>query len=133
MASLIVNQGLQRLGDTISQTSGYSSSRYVRTMAFDDSSSALAAGTTTLGSPTNVVDQAFDSTPTRSAQTVSHVTTLATGAGNFTIRRITLHDDTAANVTGSSSTLFGGVDGQSLTKTSDFTLEATLSLAYTSV
>jgi len=47
--------------------------------------------------------------------------------------RVSLHNDTAANVTGSSTTLVAGIDGQSLTKTSDFTLAITVKITYTSV
>ena len=130
MAAKIVNQGLNRIADTASQTSGYSAARYIRTMAIDDSSSAFAAGTTTLGSPSNLYDAAFDATPTRSGQVVSHVMTVPTGSGNFTIRRVSLHDDTAANVTGSSTTLVGGIDGLSLGKTSDFTVTLTVRITY---
>lgn len=133
MSAIVCNQGLQRAGDTISQTAGYASARFVRSMAWDDSATALIAGTTTLGSPGNEFDQAFDATPIRTAQTVAHLSTIPTGSGNYQIKRITLHDDTAANVTGSSATVFAGVDGQALTKTVDFTLASTLSLAYTSV
>ena len=130
MAAKIVNAGLNRIADTASQTSGYSASRYIRVMAIDDSATAFTAGATTLGSPSNVYDAAFDGTPTRSSQTVSHVMTVPTGSGNFTIRRISLHDDTAANVTGSSTTLVGGIDAQSLTKTSDFTITFTVRILY---
>ena len=99
-------------------------------MAVDDSGTAFAAGTTTLGSPTNLFDQAFDSAPTRSGQVVTHVTTIAAGNGNFTIQRVSLHDDTVANVTGTSTTVVAGIDGLSLTKTSDFSLSITLKLTY---
>ena len=133
MAAIVVDQGLNRIADTASQTSGYSASRYIRTMAIDDSATAFTAVTTTLGSPSNLYDQAFDSAPTRSGQVVTHVTTIAAGNGNFTIRRTSLHDDTTANVTGSSTTLVAGIDGLSLTKTSDFTLSLTLRLTYANV
>lgn len=141
MASRVVLQGLQRIADTASQTSGYSSARYIRTMSWDIGTTGFAAGHTKLNdsadvgatSNTHYFDQAFGATPTRSAEIVSHVSTLAVGDGNFLIKRVALHDDTAANVTNSSTTLVAGVDGQSLTKTSDFTLATTLSLAYTNV
>lgn len=133
MAAIVVNQGLNRIADTASQTSGYSASRYIRTMAVDNSGTAFTAGTTTLGSPTSQFDKAFDSTPTRSGQVVTHVTTLAAGEANFTITRTSLHDDTTTNVTGSSTTLVAGIDGLSLTKTSDFSLAITLRLTYANV
>lgn len=102
-------------------------------MSWDDSSNALAAGDTAAnsgGAVTNFYDQAFDSTPTRSSQTITHVSTIPVGSGNFTIRRILMHDNTAANVSSSSASLVCGVDGQSLAKTSDFTLATTLNLLY---
>ena len=105
-------------------------------MSVDDGSVAFAAGHTALnsgGAITNEYDQVLDATPTRSAQTITHVMTIPVGSGNFTIRRIALHDDTAANVTTSSSTLCVGIDGQALQKTSDFTLQFTVNLIYTSI
>ena len=136
MANLIVSQGLQRIADTISRTSGYSVSRYIQTLSIDDSAVAFTAGDTALnsgGAVTNEFDVAFDSTPTRSGQTVTHLATIPTGSGNFTIKRIALHDDTAANVTSSSTTLVGGVDGQTLVKTSSFSITFTLTILYTNV
>jgi len=104
-------------------------------MSVDDSANAFAATDTALnsgGAVTNAFDQALDSTPTRSNQTISHVMTIATGSGNFTIRRVALHDNTAANVTTSSTSLVAGIDGQSITKTADFTLAITVQITYTS-
>lgn len=105
-------------------------------MAVDDATEAFQAADTKLDDGTGYTqefDAAFDSTPTESGQTITHIMTIPTGSGNFTIKRISLHDDTAANVSGTSTTLVGGVDGQSLTKTSDFTLAITMKLTYTSV
>jgi len=136
MASLIVNQGLQRIAINASQATAFSSSRFIQSMSVDDATGAFAAANTKLDDGagfTQEFDAAFDSTPTRSNQTISHVMTIPTGSGNFTIRRVALHDDTAANVTSSSTTLVGGVDNQSLTKTSDFTLAITMRITYTSV
>lgn len=130
MAKKITDQGLQRLADTVSQTAGYNAARYIRTLAIDDSASAFTAGATTLGSPANMFDVAFDATPTRAGLVVSHVATIPTGSGNFTIKRISLHDDTVANVTGSSTTLVAGVDGHSIVKTSDFSLTLTVNITY---
>lgn len=135
MAAKIVDQGLQRIAVTASQvTAGgppaYDAARYIRTMAVDDSASAFTAGTTTLGSPSNLFDLAFDGAPTRSGLIVTHIATVPTGNGNFTIRRVSLHDDTVANVTGSSSTLVAGIDGLALTKTSDFSLAITMRITY---
>lgn len=133
MASLVVNRGLLRIGQQAFQSTNYNVARYVRTMSVDDSATALVAGATTLGSPTNQFDQAFDATPTESSQTIICVMTIPTGSGNFTIRRITEHDDTTANVTGASTTLVSGVDNQTLTKTSEFSLAFTKNFTFTSV
>ena len=135
MAAKIVNRGLLRIGQQASQSTNYNVARYIRTMSVDDSSNAFAAGDTALnsgGAVSNEYDQALDATPTETGTaTIVHISTIPTGSGNFTIRRIALHDDTAANVTTSSTTLVGGIDGQSLTKTSNFTLAITLRITYT--
>lgn len=133
MASIVVNRGLLRIGQQAFQSTNYSVSRYIQVMSVDDSVTALAAGTTTLGSPTNEFDAVFNSTPTESGQTITCIMTIPTGSGNFTIRRLCEHDDTATNVTGSSTTLVSGVDAQTLTKTSDFSLAVTKQFTFTSV
>lgn len=142
MASLVVNNGLQRIAVQASQaTAGsgptYSATRHIQTMSIDDSTVAFAAGDTALntgGAVTNEFDQILTAgTVVRTGQTVPHQTIVPTGSGNFTTKRIALHDDTAANVTTSSATLCSGVDGQTLTKTTDFTMQPTLSYLYTSV
>lgn len=136
MAAIVVNQGLQTIGERasfVTPTFGR-----IQTISVDDQSSAFLATDQDLDragglTVTNMFDQAISPDPTRSSQTISHITTIPTGSGNFTIRRIALHNDTAANVSTSSNTLVAGVDGQSLTKTSDFTITFTLKLTYTSV
>ncbi len=133
MAALVVNQGLIRCGKQTFQSTNYNVARQVQTGSVDDSATALVAGATTLGSPTNEFDVARDATPTESSQTIVFVYTIPTGSGNFTIKRLCEHDDTAANVTGSSATLFGGVDAQSLAKTSDFSLAVTKNYTFSSV
>ena len=135
MAALVVNQGLQRSGRNASGVNGVGTSgtfggtlsytRYIMTMSVDDSSVALAATHTaadTGGAVTNFYDQILDSQPTIASQTVTHQMTVPTGQGNFTIRRVILHDNTAANVTASSSSLHSGVDGVTFQKTADFTI-----------
>lgn len=133
MASLVVNRGLLRIGQQAFESTNYNAARNIQTMSVDDSVTALIAGATTLGSPANEFDAVFDSTPTESGQTITCVMTIPTGSGNFTIRRFCEHDDTAANVTGSSTTLCSGVDAQSVTKTSDFSLVPTKQFTFTSV
>lgn len=141
MATIVVNDGLARIGCQASQATGgnraYSATRHIQVGSVDDQSSAFLstdqdldrAGTLTV---TNMFDQVLN-TPTASANAITHTWTIATGSGNFTIRRIALHDDTTTNVTTASNTLVAGIDGQSLTKTSDFTITFTLILTYTSV
>jgi hypothetical protein len=129
MSSIVVNRGLQVTGGILSGTSD--SFGALQTLAVDDGVSAFVAGDTTLGSPGSVAVVAFDSTPTRSAQTVTHLGTFAVGAANFTIKRISLHNAVSGSVSGSSTTLYGGIDGQSLTKTSDFTITFTIRITQT--
>jgi hypothetical protein len=129
MASIVVNRGLQVTGGILSGTAD--SFGALQSLAVDDDSDAFVAGDTTLGSPSSVAVVAFDSTPTRSAQTVTHLGTLATGAGNFPIRRISLHNAASGSVSGSSTTLYGGIDGQSLEKSSDFTITFTIRITQT--
>lgn len=139
MPAVVTNNGLQRIGVQASEaTAGggptFSASREIQDMSWDDSSVALAATDTALndgGAVANQYDQAFDASPSRTAQTILHSSTIPTGQGNFTIRRLTLHDDTAGNVSASSDTLVSGVDGQAFAKTSDFTLQTDLSHEYT--
>lgn len=141
MAAIFVTNGLQRVGVQASQaTSGsgptYSATRHIQTLSIDDQVSAFLVTDTDLNragalTVTNEFDLAFDAAPTRSGQVVTHVATIPAGSGNFTIRRIAMHDDTAANVSTSSDTLVCGIDGQSLLKTADFAMAITLTLTYT--
>jgi hypothetical protein len=139
MAAKIVNNGLQRIGVQASQaTSGagptYNASRHIQTMCVDDNSNAFAAtdadldraGSLTI---TNHHDVTI-ATPTRSGQVISHVGTFASGVANFTIRRISLHDNAIGSVDASSDTLVAGIDGQTFAKTSDFSLVFTLTITY---
>lgn len=137
MAAKITDAGLQRIGAQASESTGggksYDAARNIQVMSVDDSTVAIAAGDTAAnsgGAITNFFDKVFDSTPTLATQTVTHVTTFASGEANFTIRRILLHDDTTGNVTASSTTNCGGVDGQAFTKTSDFSVAITLTITY---
>lgn len=138
MAAICTNNGLQRIGVQASQaTSGsgptYNVARHIQTMSWDDSTTALAAGTTTLSSPVNLYDAVFDAAPARTGQTIAHVMTIPIGSGNFTGRRTITHDDTPANVTGTSTTVVSGVDGQLLTKNADFSLAITINHIFSSV
>lgn len=64
----------------------------------------------------------FNATPTLNTSTnqVTSEATIPAVNGNFTIRRIAHHNAAAGSVSTSSNTLVSGVDGQSITKTSDF-------------
>ena len=128
MAAIVVDRGLQVIGGRASSTGDAFAA--IQAMAVDDSVTAFDAGDTSLGSPTTEADSNFDSTPTRSAEEVSHVATFGTGVV-LTIRRISLHNAAAASVTGSSTTLVAGIDAQALTKTADFTLTLTVKISYT--
>lgn len=130
MADAVTNQGLQRIADTVSRTSGYDAARYDRTFSVSDGNLTLGAGTTNAGSPSNFFDQAFDSTPTRSSLTVSKVTTIAAGDAAFEHTELLWHDDTVANVTGSSNTVIHGIDGLSITKPNNVPFSYTGDLIY---
>lgn len=130
MGKLVVDRGLQLIGDRASSVAG--AGLAIQTMAIDDGTVAFVAGATTLGSPATEADAAL-ATPTRSSQTVSHVGTFLAGVGTMTIKRISLHNDTPANVTGASTTLIAGVDAQSLLKDASLDLVITLKITYTSV
>lgn len=141
MASLIVNQGLQRIGSNASAVgvtpgTNLNTARWLQTMSVDDATESFLAADTKLDDGTGFTqefDAALDAATTILAQTVSHVMTIPTGSGNFVIRRIALHDNVPASVSSTSTTLVGGVDQQALTKTSSFTLAITLKITYTSV
>lgn len=138
MASVVPLNGLQRIGVQASQaTAGagptYSASREIQVLAVDDNSTGFGSGNTALddvGTVTNEADAAFDNTPSRTDEIVTHEATFSTGVANFTHRRVSLHDDTAANVSASSDTLVTGVDGFALTKTSDFEMTYTVTITY---
>lgn len=126
---LIVDRGLQVIGGRASNTAD--SFDFIQTLAVDDSSTVFSVEHTNLLSPANVYDQGFDTTPTRSGQTITHTSTIPTGSGNFVIRRVSLHNAASGSVTGSSDTLVAGIDSVNLTKTSDFTLEIQVDVTHT--
>jgi hypothetical protein len=133
MAAKIVNRGLLRIGQQSSQSTNYNAARHIQTLSVDDGDADFEAGHTALnsgGAVVNEYDQALDSVPTESGQTITHISTIPTGQGNFVIKRIALHDDTAGNVSTSSATLVGGIDGQSMTKTADFSAAYTVNITY---
>ncbi len=133
MGHIVTNLGLKRSGSQTFQSTSYNVARFVRTMSVDDSGTALNSGSTTLGSPTTEFDKAFDATPTESSQTIVLVMTMTTAEGNMTIQRLIEHDDTVTNVTGTSTTIFGGVYAQTLAKNSDFSLAVTKNYTFSDV
>lgn len=137
MANRVVTKGLLRTGQQTFESTNYNAARNVQVMSVDDSTVAIAAGDTaanTGGAITNFFDKVFDATPTETAPAViTCVTTFTTSEAIFTIKRILLHDDVAGTVTASSSSLYGGVDAQSLVHTADFQLVITMKVTYTNV
>lgn len=137
MANRVVTAGLMRAGRQTFESTSYNAARNVQTLSVDDSAVAIAAGDTAAnsgGAITNFFDKVFDATPTETAPAVITVQcTLTTAEAIYTVRRILLHDDTAANVTASSSSLFGGVDAQTLAHTADFQLVITMKCTFTNV
>jgi hypothetical protein len=137
VASLIVNQGLQTIGERaslVSPTFGQ-----IQSMAVDNataSTSAFAATHSKLNdaaAATTLAATSFSPTPSRATQTVSHIAVFTTAQANFQIGRLSLHNVANGSVSISSTTLVSGVDQQSITKTTDFTLTPTLRITYTSV
>lgn len=132
----VVNRGLQITGGRTFNTADAFAA--VQSLAIDTCASGtttFAAGDTAINTTrtnaASVYAQNFDATPTRSSQTISMTTTIPTGSGNITINGITLHNATSGSVTVSSATLFAGIAGQSIVKTSSFSLAITLSVTYT--
>lgn len=129
MASRLTTFGLNSMARAFTQASGYSASRFARTLAIDDSSVGFAAGDDALndgGAVANEFDVAFDATPSApSAGAVTMVATVPAASGILVHRRASWHDDTVTNVTTSSTTLLMGVDGFALTKTGDFSMSYT--------
>lgn len=130
MASLVVNRGLQCLENRFSGITGANSSAAI-TMVADSKASAFAASDTTIAASTKKA-KAFDSTPTRSSQTVTYLTTFTSTEANFTIKRLSVHNLAAASVSSNSTSLLFGIDSQTLTKTTSFSLAVTLQLTLTS-
>lgn len=134
MANLIVTQGLGFAADILAGINGPPAK--VQSMSVDDGG-AFAAGNTKLNDGagfTQFVAVAMDATfPSRAGAVLSFQGTFSTSQGNFGIKRVALHNIAFGSVTASSATLFGGVDTQSLTKTSDFSLTLKVNITFTSV
>lgn len=132
----VVNRGLQVTGGRAFNTADAFAA--VQALGVDDATGNFEAAHTAVNGTggttrtiTNSYFQNFDGTPTRSSQTISMTTTIPTGSGNFTIRGVSLHNATSGSCSTSSTTLFAGIAGQSITKTSSFSLGITLSVLYT--
>lgn len=130
MASLIVDQGLQAsLDATFDVGGGGSGDNFDPVDAIGVSDHGdLASGDTDLANATNDAVNALDDPSSRTDQTVTAEATFGTGEANFEITTVSLHMDGADATTG----LYGGVDAQSLTKTSDFSLTITMDVTYSS-
>ena len=129
MAKVVATQAHERTADQLFQTTGADAARYFRTISVDDSASAFTAGTTDLGSPANEYDA--DATAAEVSNGRKRLTiVIPAGSGNFNIKRVAVHDDTAANVSGSSSTFAYGFSGHSVTKDANTELTVSLDLIF---
>lgn len=134
MARLIVNQGLQVIGQRASAVPTVPAA--ITSMAVDNGTAvsnsfvsshvALSQGGATINS---ITFKSF-SALTTNAQTVQHVSLFATNEANFTIGRVSLHNTVTPTL--STSNLIGGIDQQSLAKTTDFSLQIQVDITYTS-
>jgi hypothetical protein len=137
MARLIVNQGLQVIGQRASFSAG--APALIQAMCVDGGTAAtnsflathtaLSNGGATLTNTNSFASTSFSAT-TSSAQTIQHFSLYGTGTANFTIGRVSLHN--SATPTLSSASLIGGIDQQSLLKTTDFSLQIEVDILYTS-
>lgn len=102
--------------------------------AFASTDASLNAHGAIASMVVNALDAATTvTTPSTVAPTVTAQGTLTTAQLNtVTIGRIALHFATTANVSTASATLWGGVDQQSILKTSEFSLVTQLSITWVS-
>jgi hypothetical protein len=133
MASLVVNQGLQMIGDRASGVAGAGAA--IVTGAVDNATGTTLAAHTKLNdiTSTSIFAAAFDATPTRSGQVVSHIWTVGTGSAAFAIGRFSLHNTASGSTTVSSTGLMAAVDGFTITQNGVFAIVVTFKLTYTSV
>lgn len=105
-------------------------------MSWDDNSSGFAAAHTALNSIGSIATFVTNvtSNTTVGSQTVQFEGTLTTAQFNGqTVKRIALHlTPSTASVTTASATLYGGVDAQTIAKTSDFSLITRLQVQHRS-
>lgn len=98
-----------------------------QSLSVDDSNTLGSASTTTLGSPTNLAVDDFDSI-SRSGQTLTVTASFAAGVANFTHKRLIVHNLAAASVTGTSASVMYGHDQQTNQKNSSTSLTYTVEL-----
>jgi hypothetical protein len=94
----------------------------------DDSGTAFTSAFTSFNG-TNVHGKAFDTTPARSAQTVTSVTTYGTSDANFTHKRVGLPNATMPDTSSPVGGAYAGIDSMAATgvvKTSSFSVKYTL-------
>src|SRR5687768_3784653 len=123
MARLIFTRGKQVYLEraSIGPSGGTGLQKLILSMSADDRSVAFTAADTTLVSPTNLFKANFDSTPARTNETMRHTMTIPAASFNgVTIRRLALHNEDQASVTGASATLVAGVDQLTIVKSADF-------------
>lgn len=127
-----MNAGLENSGKLLA---GIAGTTVIATMTWDDNTSAFAAGHTALnsvGAISNFVANITSNT-TVGSQTIQFEGTVTTAQLNgVTIKRIALHNAATAAVTSASATLYGGVDAQTIAKTSDFSLITRLQVQFRS-
>lgn len=127
MARLIVARGLEEAGRRIA---GIAPSTHVQSMVWDNSTGAGAAFTSASSAigATTFVANAVTAT-TLANQTVRYEGTLTTAEMNgLVVGRISLHQAATASVSTVSTSLYAGVDQQSLLKTSEFSLVTRLEI-----
>ena len=131
MASLLVNSGLEQSGKRIA---GIAGTTHIQCMSWDGQTTGFAATDVALNSPGAVV-AAFSPTSvtTVGTNTLRWEATLTTAQFNAsTVRRIALHFASTAAATTATTFLYGGVDGQAILKTSEFSLVTLLDVTYSS-
>lgn len=134
MASLLTNSGLEMSGKWIA---GIAGSTRIQSMAWDNATGAggafAAAHDQLLDGGATTSTAAATSATTVGSQTIRYEGTLTTAAFNGnTIGRVSLHFLAAASVTTATTALYGGVDQQTIAKTSEFSLVTLLDVTYSS-
>ena len=124
MARITVNQGLQ---ESLDNEWGLQALDAIDAMCVSNFGT-LSSTTTTVAAATSKDANGLDAGTSRTNQTVTVTATWGTGEANFQITTVTLHRDGVGAFTG----VYGGVDGQSVTKTVDFSLKITMTDTRTS-